>query len=257
MIKVTPLFSGSKGNSTLIRTDTVNILLDVGYGYKKMLESLSALNVSPESVNAVVITHEHTDHISSLQYWSKYFHTAVYAPRQICGLISARAFASEVIPVEGSFEIGDVIVDTYCCSHDAQCCLGYRFKTRDDCFASVTDTGCWSQALVDFLSPCRVIQLESNHDVDMLKKGSYSFPLKRRILSDFGHLSNAQTAQILERLIGTNVKKVILAHLSENNNSSELAFSAVLDMYASRGVVEGRDVDIFVAAQCGSGETIE
>lgn len=257
MIKITPLFSGSKGNCTLIQTESANILLDAGYGYKQTLAELSAKNVPPEKIDAVVITHEHGDHISSLGFWSKNFHTKVYAPKDIAEKISARAVGSEVVPVEKSFEIGNLRVDSYACSHDSACCFGYRFKTADDSFASVTDTGCWSQELVDFLAPCRVIQLESNHDVDMLMKGSYSYPLKRRILSDKGHLSNVQTAEILDKLIGTCVKKVILAHLSENNNTKELAFSAVLNMYTSRGVVEGRDIEIYIAEQRGNVETIE
>ena len=115
--------------------------------------------------------------------------------------------------------------------------------------ASVTDTGKTDNALVDFLAPCDVVQLESNHDVNMLKNGPYPYPLKRRILSDFGHLSNEQAADLLEKLIGSNVKKVILAHLSEHNNTAELAFNAVVEMYARNNLVEGRDIDVRVARQ--------
>ena len=103
--------------------------------------------------------------------------------------------------------------------------------------------------LVDFLAPCDRIQLESNHDVDMLKSGPYPYPLKRRILSDFGHLSNAQATQVLSDLVGSNVKSVILAHLSEHNNTAELAFNNVVNMYADKGLVEGRDISVYVAKQ--------
>jgi len=257
MIKFKSLFSGSKGNSSLIQSDKANVLLDVGFGYKNILDKLQKMNLTPQSITAIVITHEHSDHIAALPFWTKNCATKIYAPRNIADYIRQRAYCSEVEEVDGDFEIEDISVSPYCCSHDAIWCNGYRFTAGGESIASVTDTGCWSQDLIDFLYPCKAIQLESNHDVNMLTKGSYSWYLKRRILSDYGHLSNDQTGQILEKLYGSKVKTVVLAHLSENNNSKEIAFDNAVKSLAKSGVIEGKDVKVYVATQNGLEVTIE
>lgn len=257
MIKVTPLFSGSKGNCTLLQFGNVNVLLDVGFGYKAIVDKLKTMGISPKDVTAIIITHEHTDHISALPFWTRNCPTKIYAPRGIADYICQRSYCSDVVSVDEAFEVDGVQIESYCCSHDAQCCFGYRFTFGGESFASVTDTGCWTQELIDFLAPCKTIQLESNHDVNMLKKGPYSYPLKRRILSPYGHLSNDQADEIIERLVGAQVKNIILAHLSENNNTKELAFDGAVRALSKHGIVEGKDVKIYVAMQGGLGVTIE
>lgn len=257
MIKLTSLFSGSRGNCTLLQADNINILLDLGYGYKSVLQKLRTLGISRNDINAIVITHEHSDHISALPYWTKYCCTPVYVPSRIANKIRAYSCCGTIKEITGSFFVDGVSVDIYECSHDAVCCFGYRFSYGGDCVASVTDTGCWNQDLVDFLSPCRTIQIESNHDVEMLKNGFYPHALKRRILSDYGHLSNAQTAALLEKLAGTTVKNIILAHLSEKNNSVEIAFACAVSAFEKHGLVEGRDIRIYVATQSGLEVTVD
>ena len=249
MLKISPLFSGSKGNCTLIQSDNANILLDAGYSYRSIVRELQNRGLTPKDIDAIIITHEHGDHINVLPMWTKYTPTPVYAPHLIADYIQQRVYFSEVRGLTCDFKIGDIIVEMFECSHDARCCYGYRFCCGMHYFASVTDTGCTSDALVDFLSPCSAIMLESNHDVDMLVKGEYSYTLKRRILSDFGHLSNAQATDILCKLISSSVKNVILAHLSEKNNTRELAFNSAVNMYATKGLTEGKDVNVYVADQ--------
>lgn len=249
MFKVTPLFSGSKGNCTLIQTDNVNILLDAGYSYKTTVSKLQQLGLTPTDINAIVITHEHSDHIGALPLWTRKYSTPIYAPTLISDYVRQRVYFAEVYEIEGSFVIGDLNVDIYECSHDAQCCFGYRFSRGEHRFACVTDTGCATDQLVRFLSPCSVIMLESNHDVDMLKRGAYPYPLKRRILSDYGHLSNEQAVGVLQKLIGSSVKHVILAHLSEQNNTREIAFNLAVQMYQDNGIVEGKDIWLYVVEQ--------
>ncbi|MCH5156556.1 MAG: MBL fold metallo-hydrolase [Clostridiales bacterium] len=258
MLKISPLFSGSKGNCTLIQSDNTNILLDVGLGYRAILKALESRALTPNNIDAIVITHEHSDHIGALQHWAQHFSTNIYIPSPIAHELGLRiAYApAEVVEVNGSFTVGNVSIDVYECSHDAKCCLGYRFTSGDSRFACVTDTGCVKCELVQFLAPCSAIMLESNHDEDMLMKGDYSYPLKRRILSNYGHLSNAQATDILSQLVGSRVKNVILAHLSEKNNTRELAFNSAVSMYASRGLTEGKDVNVYVADQYENGITI-
>lgn len=249
MLKIFPLFSGSKGNSTLIRSEQTVILLDAGFTYHALTNALSDRGVAPKDVNAIVISHEHSDHIGALPMWTKHTPTQVYAPAPIEDVVRQRVYSSQVSAIDGSFRIGDIGVETFECSHDATCCFGYKFTCGASKFACVTDTGCVTDALADFLRDCQAVMLESNHDEDMLKRGEYSYRLKRRILSPCGHLSNAQTAEVLKKLKGSCVKTVVLAHLSENNNTKELAFNSAVNACLSCGVVEGRDIVIYVADQ--------
>ena len=255
MLKISPLFSGSKGNCSLIQSDNTNILLDAGYDCRYIVKALESHGLTPKDIDAIVITHEHNDHISALPVWTRTYPTPIYAPTLITDYVRQRVYFADVYDVRGSFTVGEVSVDVYECSHDARCCFGYRFSCGDSHFACVTDTGCVTDGLVDFLAPCSTVMLESNHDVDMLLKGEYSYVLKQRILSDFGHLSNAQAASVLTRLTDA-TKNVILAHLSENNNTRELAFSCAVNALATKGVTEGKDVNVYVANQYANEVTI-
>ena len=256
MIKVSPLFSGSKGNCTLIQSDSVNILLDAGFSYKSILRALAERNLTPKDIAAIVITHEHTDHVAALPLWGKSCPTDIYAPSLIADYLRQRVYFCEVHEIDGNFKIGDVTVDVYECSHDARSCCGYRFFDGNGYFACVTDTGCCNDALVEFLAPCKAVMLESNHDVNMLLKGEYSYVLKQRILSTYGHLSNAQTSEVVHKLASSSVKTIILAHLSEKNNTKELAFNAAVEALSSCGLVEGKDVTVYVADQYKNEVTI-
>ena len=259
-VAVSPLFSGSKGNCTLIQSGSVNILLDAGFSYKAILRALEGKGLTQKDIDAIIVTHEHADHIAALPYWGKSCATPIYAPAPIADYLRQRVYFCEVIEITGSFSIGNVNVDVYECSHDARSCCGYRFSVDDGLdggyFACVTDTGCYDDRLIDFLSPCKAIMLESNHDVNMLVKGEYSYVLKQRILSPYGHLSNDQAAEIVSKLAHSCVKTIILAHLSEKNNTKELAFNATVEALAACGLVEGRDVTVFVADQYKNEVTI-
>ena len=248
-VVVEPLFSGSRGNCTLIRCGDVNILLDAGYSYRAILKALLERGLTQADITAIIVTHEHSDHIGALPYWCKSCPTPIYAPAPIADYLMQRVYFSEVREICGSFDIGGVTVDVFECSHDARSCCGYRFGKGGSYFACVTDTGCVTDALIEFLSPCAAIMLESNHDVKMLLEGPYPHLLKQRILSDYGHLSNAQTAEVVQKLANSRVKTIILAHLSEKNNTRELAFNAAVEAIAANGLVEGRDVTVFVADQ--------
>ena len=232
----------------MVKTDATSVLVDMGLGYKLTLSALKRHNVSPDEISAVFVTHEHSDHIYGLGQWSKRHRVNLYAPREICPLLCDKIFCGQVKPVCDGLEIDGMTIDSYRCSHDATACVGYRFGDgKGNYVASVTDTGCTDSRLVDFLAVCRAVQLESNHDVEMLKNGPYPYQLKRRILSDFGHLSNEQAATVLKNLIGSNVKDVILAHLSEHNNTAEIAFNTAVNMYADNNLIEGKDVFVHVA----------
>lgn len=249
MLKVTPLFSGSRGNSTLIQTEHTNILLDAGYGFRSLVARLAENCLYPRDISAIVVTHEHSDHISALKSWAKYFSSPVFVPQGAATFVAQTCYCPNVQPVLGSFDVADVHIDIYRCSHDARECFGYKFSTEKSSVASVTDTGVATAELVSFLSDCQTVVLESNHDLQMLQNGSYPAYLKRRIASDFGHLSNAQAVDVLRRLVGTGVKQVVLAHLSEQNNTKQIALKAATEMYSRQNVAVGKDVKIYVADQ--------
>lgn len=255
MLTVTPLFSGSRGNSTLIRTDKTAILLDAGYGFRAICQKLKELGVSPQQIAAVVVTHEHSDHVSALPTWSKHFRTKVFAPPLVSTFLMMQSVYN-VEEAEGTFQVEDVTVDVYKCSHDARNCFGYRFTAKDKSVAAVTDTGEASPELVPFLSQCQTVLLESNHDLDMLWNGDYPFYLKNRINSKYGHLSNTQAAEVLSKLIGSKVQNVVLAHLSQQNNTKQAAIRTVQEMYEQHEVQVGKDVKIFAADQYSNEVTL-
>lgn len=249
MLKISPLFSGSKGNCTLIQSPNAAILLDVGFTYRATVAALAQKGVSPQDISAIVVTHEHSDHIGALPIWTRHTPAHVFAPHRIADLVRQRVCLGEVTDIDGEFDVEDVHICHYECDHDAVCCFGYKFTCGSSRFACVTDTGHSTEELVDFLRECSAIMLESNHDVDMLIKGEYSPSLKQRILSPYGHLSNSQAAEVLASLANSEVRTVVLAHLSEKNNNKELAFRSAVQALASCGVVEGRDVCVYVADQ--------
>ncbi|MDE7454980.1 MAG: MBL fold metallo-hydrolase [Clostridia bacterium] len=249
MIKLIPLFSGSKGNCALVQTDNCNILLDAGYQYRQILSRLDELDLSLKDIGAIVITHEHGDHVSALSRLAKSNNIAVYAPSACCGYLQNKFSYNNVTPFTDKLEIADVVIEQYLCSHDALACCGYKFTCNNESVASVTDTGCVTASLTEFLAPCKGIMLESNHDVNMLQQGNYSYVLKKRILSNFGHLSNDQTAQVIMSLKGSHVKQIALAHLSEQNNTKEIAFNSAVNALGKVGLVEGKDVKIYVTDQ--------
>ena len=239
-----------------MQTPHANILLDAGYGYRAVAARLLEAGVKVTDISAIVITHEHSDHVSALPQFAKYSPAVVYVPAPALNYVASHCFCSNVQAVDGTFEFADVQIDVFRCSHDARACFGYRFTTQDDAVASVTDTGVATDDLVEFLSPCRAIILESNHDVTMLKNGTYPFHLKRRILSDMGHLSNDQCAQILQKLPLNSTKHVVLAHISQQNNTAQLAMETATRALEAKGLVVGKDVNLYVADQYANGVTL-
>ena len=233
----------------MVQTPSANILIDAGYGFRAIVSRLAECDLTVRDISAIVVTHEHSDHVSALPHLAKHCSATVYVPAAALTYLAQSCVCSNIQGVDGPFQIADTKIDVYRCSHDARACLGYRFTTEDDSVASVTDTGVATQELIRFLSPCRTVVLESNHDVAMLKNGPYPYYLKRRILSELGHLSNDQCAQILQKLAGTKVQNVVLAHLSQQNNTPKLAMERATRALSEVGLVAGKDIFLYVADQ--------
>lgn len=221
-MKISVLGSGSKGNSVLIELENKKILIDAGFSYKVLKDRLEEVNVYPREIDYIFITHDHTDHISALKVFLNKNNPDVYVSRKIANEISYLNDYKNIHFIEDDMYFEDFEVLLIPTSHDAVDGKGYII-TEKESVVYLTDTGYINQRNFKFLENKEYYIFESNHDVDMLVKGKYPPHLQRRILSPTGHLSNNEAAVYLSKLIGPKTKKVILAHLSEENNKEEVA----------------------------------
>ncbi|MDO4618093.1 MAG: MBL fold metallo-hydrolase [Clostridia bacterium] len=243
------LISGSSGNSSLFTHNGTNILIDCGMSGRALTETLKKLDMCGHDIDAIFVTHEHIDHTAGVGVVSRRFNLPVYATEQTHEAMNVGRIADEnikIIAPDRPIEIGDVVVDAFSIPHDAKDPVGYRFFADNKKFALATDIGTITDDLFDSLSGSKEIILEANHDIDMLKNGPYPEHLKSRILSNFGHMSNDLSAETALSLINRGTEKIMLAHLSNENNTPEKAFSAVSDFLKENGVSK-KDVMLSVA----------
>ena len=221
------LGSGSKGNSTLLIGNDKKILIDVGFSYPKMTVLLGEYNLVPSDIDAVLITHTHKDHIGGLSTFIKKNMTPVYTNIVMQEELS-KIISEEVMKVnDDNFEIGEFKIEAIHTSHDAPGSVGFVIKDGDSSLVYVTDTGYINSTYLQRLKNKDIYIFESNHDINMLMTGPYPYILKQRVVSDKGHLSNEQSGNYLKEIIGDNTKRIILAHLSETNNTPEIALKTV------------------------------
>ena len=250
-MRFSPLFSGSSGNCSIVSTDKTNILIDAGMTGKAITSALMDVDVDPADIDAIVVTHEHSDHIKAIGILSRKFDIPVYANegtwKAMAPLIGDVAMRNVRTFVTGqNFYVGDVDLTPFPTSHDAAEPVGYSFSNRGIRIVYMTDTGRVTEALRETAAGADLLFLESNHDVDMLKNGFYPYPLKKRILSDRGHLSNDAAAELAKKLYTTGVRRIILAHLSRENNTEPIAYSTVRSALTESGIPE-REVFLTVA----------
>lgn len=253
-MKCVSLASGSKGNSYLIETNKSKILVDIGLTYKELCEKLDKLNVNPKNIDAVFISHEHSDHIKGLDTFLKENTKAkIYVHNNGADAISNRlknGLKNEVIFYNNEFVVNDFVVSPFKLSHDSAYCSGFSFYDDKAKISIATDTGCYNQNILDSLKGSTLVYLEANHDKEMLLKNpKYPAILKRRILSDTGHLSNDASEEIIEFLTINNTQQVVLSHLSEENNSPSFAYSYIKNKLEKVGIIEGENIFIDVATQ--------
>lgn len=258
MAKVCPLFSGSSGNSYYIGSGAHGILIDAGQSAKQLERVLRANGIELSSVRAVFITHEHTDHVKGLRVLASRYRLKVYASLGTMealndmGVLSGE-FPCQVIPWEGTEEAGMEICP-FATSHDSAESVGYRITLPGGQVVTVaTDLGYVSEEVRQALTGCHVAVLESNHDVGMLQNGTYPYYLKRRILSLEGHLSNSACAQELPALVREGTSRILLAHLSRENNFPQLAHQTALCGLEEAGMKAGEDFLLRVAPVENSG----
>jgi phosphoribosyl 1,2-cyclic phosphodiesterase len=222
-MKVVVLASGSKGNSTYIESNNTKILIDLGMSSNYIEEKLRDLNVNPKDINAILITHTHNDHIAGLKSFNKKFKTPIFISPKMEEVIRNNVREPIINYIKKEMTIENVNIKVIKNSHDTES-YGYIF---DEKLVYITDTGYINVKYFDMLLNKDMYILESNHDIELLQNGKYSHYLKQRILSDKGHLSNELCSYYLSKLIGSNTKYIVLAHLSEENNTKELAYETL------------------------------
>lgn len=231
-MKIISLYSGSKGNSTLISAGGTTVLIDAGQSARRLKEALNSVGYSPDNVDAIFITHEHTDHISALEVLLKKHPIPVHVAQMSAERLLSTGLTHvcsnlRVHPPVFTEKVGALTVTSFPTPHDSKCSVGYRISCSGGDVGYATDIGYVTDDILSGLMGCRSVIIEANHDVEMLKCGSYPYDLKKRILSNRGHLSNADCALLAVRLAQAGTKNILLAHLSEENNDPAVAYDEV------------------------------
>lgn len=244
------LYSGSSGNSTYIRTPDVEILIDAGKSAKALRCALSDIGEDISNIGAIFVTHEHTDHVSALKVLLKNYRINIHTVKSCAAYIPLLPQSEGLVCTHApcfSVRFNNTVVSSFVTSHDSVSSVGYRIDYDNGAehrsYAVATDTGYVTDQMYEALLGCDAVMLEANHDIDMVRYGIYPEALKRRILSRRGHLSNSDCATFAKILAEQGTKRVMLAHISKENNDPELAKRVVCN------ALSGTDTEILVASQ--------
>ena len=248
------LYSGSSGNSIFVSSDKAKILVDAGLSGKKIIEGLEQIKENPSELDGIFITHEHVDHIKGAGIISRKFDIPIYANEYTWSVMESslgkiKEKNIKVIPKRSVTTIKDLGVVCFNTPHDAVAPMGYTFQSKGKSASIATDIGTFTEEIKNNLVDSEVILLEANHDVQMLKYGPYPYNLKRRVLSEIGHLSNEDCGSAILDILKANSKcrKIVLGHLSNTNNVPELAYKAVTNILDEESLVLGKDLEIKLA----------
>lgn len=223
--------SGSAGNGLVVEQASTRLLLDCGFGLKDSEQRLARINLTPDQLTGILITHEHEDHAGGVFKLARKYRLPVWLTHGTLKMVE-RTLPSEplelrVIDSHSAFNINEIEVTPFPVPHDAREPVQYTFSNGDKKLGVLTDTGCSTPHIQEMLSSCHGLVLECNHDIDMLMNGIYPMSLKQRVSGRLGHLDNVSAANILRKLDNQQLKHIVAAHLSEKNNSPELAITAL------------------------------
>lgn len=252
MIKFCSLFSGSSGNSVFISDGNTKILIDSGVSARRIISALLSIGEEASCLTAVLVSHEHTDHIKGLGPLCRKFNIPVYANQATWNCIDQGAGLSTIknrmlFYTNADFNIGGIIAKPFPIPHDASDPVGFSFISGKEKITVATDIGHVSKTLLDSIEDSTLLFIEANHDIDMLRIGRYPWWLKKRISGDTGHLSNDAAAGVVVRMAVRGTKRFILGHLSKENNFPELAWQTVNNALITAGIKAREDVALEVA----------
>ena len=246
MVKFMSLSSGSCGNCYYLASDKGGVLIDAGVGSVRLRKIFQEYNLSLDSFSAVLVTHDHLDHIRHLGPFCKRFKKPVYTAKAIHDALARHTFTA---PIIGGYrrvleedawnEVAGMKVRYFVVPHDATQTVGYAIDTGDHKFVIMTDIGRMTDEAVEFARQADTVVVESNYDMDMLMSGPYTYELKMRIVQGCGHLSNDECASAIKRFWHPDLKNIFLCHLSENNNTHDLAYECAAQALKELGVEKG------------------
>lgn len=244
MIRFATLASGSSGNCTAVWNEEGIILIDLGISCRRIVNSLNSLGLSAGDVSSVLITHEHVDHVNGVRVFCSHYGAELCCTRETRGYLTDYGMISGTQAVRefshgDCFSAGGFTVRPFSTSHDSRTCTGFRIERGKDAVAVVTDVGRMDDGIRGMLHGCGIVALESNYDEDMLRGGEYPPSLKARIMSSRGHLSNSECAREIARLVAEDdVRKIVLMHLSDKNNTPQVALVTSIAAVEDQGIPE-------------------
>ena len=249
-MRICILASGSKGNCTYVESENSKILIDAGLSKKEIVNRLSLIKVNPNDIDAILVTHEHSDHIKGLENFAKEYKCKVFGHHDSYGMIeekcSAIPLSQQVEFCSNDFNIKDLIISPFDLDHDSSHCVGFSVIENNKKFTIATDLGHMTKEIEQKLQTSDFIVLESNHDILTLKNNpNYTYNLKQRILSKYGHISNDECSNTILNLIGYKTRGVMLAHLSQQNNSKEMAINE-LNKKLIKNNIKQEDFNMYV-----------
>lgn len=222
------LGSGSRGNGTLVRQGETCLLIDLGFGIRDTESRLADLSLKGSDIEALIVTHEHSDHIQGVAGFARKYNIPVYLSAGTAGHRTLEGLKElHLINSHKSFRLGQIEITPVAVPHDAREPCQYVFSSGDQRLGLLTDLGHVTPFVIDNYKDCDALILEANHDPDMLANGSYPWPLKRRVGGDHGHLSNDQAAELVDQMDLDRLQHLVLSHLSEQNNRPELALGKI------------------------------
>lgn len=251
MIRFCSLVSGSSGNALYLEHGRTKILIDCGISCLKICTALKEIGVEPSEIRGIVVTHEHSDHVSGVKVFSNKFGCRVYGSRGTLDNITA--FGESVVEADKPFEIGDIVISPFDIPHDGAQPFGYSFFVGNKKLSVATDMGKIDKNVAERIKNSNLAFIEANHDIKMLEEGPYPFYLKERVRGKNGHLSNEQCASLAAALARTGTENIILGHLSNTNNTPEIARKTVENALKEEGIIPDKDVFVDVAERYSIG----
>ena len=249
-MRVCNLASGSSGNCTYIETENTRILIDNGKPLSYIFDALNELKVDPATIDAILITHEHSDHIKGIEKFARTYNTHIYAHYEISEIIRNQIHIdpSQFNFFDSDFHIGDLHIQPFPLPHDSKYCVGYRVSERDAVVSICTDLGHFGDDTFEAVKSSALIYLEANYDPEMLMSyPNYPPFLKRRINGPRGHLSNINCAKAIERLVKSGTRLVVLSHISEHSNTVNLAVSTIANYLESKNIIPNVNIRLDIA----------